>query len=293
VNWWDYESSGPIEVQGGIKAKSKRGAIGEQWWSQRFLAVLDSYGMAGRLQRGRSYARRGQVIEFTLGPGLVRARVQGSRPRAYAVSIGVRPLSDAQWDAVQARLGTAAVYRARLLAGEMPAEIEQVFADCGTPLFPQASRDLEMDCNCPDWGVPCKHLAAVCYVLAEAFDADPFAMLAWRGRERDQLLAALRGNRADPAGALAGPPEAGPGASPALRVLADVTGSLAEPAAGFWSPGLSPARLRALPQSPATPPDLLLRLSDPPDLTIRGRSLNDWLGPVYQRLAEEGEPLAE
>jgi uncharacterized Zn finger protein len=291
VNWWEYESSGPIEVQGGIKAKSKRGAIGEQWWSQRFLAVLDSYGMAGRLQRGRSYARRGQVIEFTLSSGQVRARVQGSRPSPYQVSIDVRPLTDVQWGAVLARLGTAALYRARLLAGEMPAEIEQVFVDCGTPLFPQASRDLEMDCNCPDWGVPCKHLAAVCYVLAEAFDADPFAMLAWRGRERDELLAALRGNRADPAGALAGPPEAGPGDSPALRVLADVTGDPS--AAGFWSPGLSPARLRALPQSPATPPDLLLRLSDPPAIEVRGRSLNDWLEPVYQRLAEEGEPLAE
>ena len=56
-----------------------------------------------------------------------------------------------------------------------------------------------MNCNCPDWGVPCKHLAAVCYVLAEAFDDDPFAMLAWRGKGRDELLAALRGTA--PAGA--------------------------------------------------------------------------------------------
>ena len=75
----------------------------------------------------------------------------------------------------------------------MPAEIEQVFADAGTPLFPALGRDLTMDCNCPDRAVPCKHLAAVCYVLAEAFDDDPFAMLAWRGRTRAELLAALRG----------------------------------------------------------------------------------------------------
>ena len=67
-----------------------------------------------------------------------------------------------------------------------------------------------MDCNCPDWGVPCKHLAAVCYVLAEAFDADPFAVLAWRGRERDDLLAALRGNRAGAGGrSRSGPDVAG------------------------------------------------------------------------------------
>ena len=62
----------------------------------------------------------------------------------------------------------------------------------GTPLFPRLASDLDMRCSCPDWGVPCKHLAAVCYVLAEEFDRDPFAMLAWRGKARDDLLAALR-----------------------------------------------------------------------------------------------------
>ncbi len=71
-----------------------------------------------------------------------------------------------------------------------------MFESCGTPLFPASSRDLTMSCNCPDWGMPCKHLAAACYVLAEAFDADPFAMLAWRGKGRDELLDALRGARA-------------------------------------------------------------------------------------------------
>ena len=73
------EASKPIAVEGGIKAKSKRGAIGSQWWSQRFIAVLESYGISGRLQRGRAYARKGQVLEFSLSVGKVAARVQGSR----------------------------------------------------------------------------------------------------------------------------------------------------------------------------------------------------------------------
>ncbi len=201
--WYRYESSGPIAVEGGIKARSKRGAIGEQWWSRRFIAFLESSGMSGRLQRGRSYARRGQVLEFALAAGKVTARVQGSRPSPYSVSIAVRPLTVAQWREVEARLASQALFRARLLAGEMPAEIEQVFADCGSPLFPEPSRDLTMSCNCPDWSVPCKHLAAVCYVLAESFDDDPFAMLALRGKKRDDLLAALRGR--------------GPAVSPASR----------------------------------------------------------------------------
>jgi uncharacterized Zn finger protein len=286
--WYEWESAGPIAVEGGIKAKSKRGAIGEQWWSRRFIAVLDSYGMSSRLQRGRAYARRGQVLEFTLAAGKVTARVQGSRPQPYQVSITVRPLTAAQWRAVESRLAGQALFRARLLAGEMPAEIEEVFAACGTPLFPESSRDLTMSCSCPDWGIPCKHLAAVCYVLAEAFDADPFAMLAWRGQGRDDLLAALRGKGAGaPAGA-ARPAVAG--TSQAVALLSDVTGApVAEALADFWSPGLSQARLRALPPSPVTPPDLLLRIADPPELQVRGIDLRDLLASAYDRLAAPEE----
>src|SRR6266851_1626633 len=148
--------------------------------------------MSGRLARGRSYARSGQVLDFELAPGYVTAHVQGSRARPYRVRIQVLPLTTGQWQKVERALAGQALFRAKLLAGEMPAEIEEVFAECGTPLFPRSARDMEMSCSCPDWEVPCKHLAAVCYVLAEAFDDDPFGVLAWRGKGRDDLLAALR-----------------------------------------------------------------------------------------------------
>jgi uncharacterized Zn finger protein len=285
--WRDYPTSGPIAVEGGIKAKSKRGAIGEQWWSRRFIAFLESSGIGGRLQRGRAYARRGQVLEFALHAGKVTARVQGSRPQPYQVSITVRPLTAAQWRAVEARLASQALFRARLLAGEMPAEIEQVFADCEAPLFPEPSRDLTMSCNCPDWSVPCKHLAAVCYVLAEGFDDDPFAMLALRGKGRDELLAALRGNSAGVAASQPADPGAGTaGTSPAQALLSDVTGApLADCLADFWSPGMSQARLRVLPANPVAPADLLLRLATPPAVEVRGTPLTDVLAPAYTRLA--------
>ena len=191
-SWQDWPPARPIRVDGGIKARSKRGAIGEQWWSRRFIGVLESYGMSGRLARGRSYARAGQVLDFELSQGKVTARVQGSRVRPYQVRIGVLPLTTAQWRRVMKQLASQALFRAKLLAGEMPHEIEEVFGECGTPLFPRSAADLDMHCSCPDWGVPCKHLAAVCYVLAEEFDRDPFAMLAWRGQGRDELLTALR-----------------------------------------------------------------------------------------------------
>jgi len=273
-DWRDWGPSRPIRVEGGVRAKSKRGAIGEQWWSRRFIAVLESYGMSSRLARGRSYARAGQVLEFSLAQGKVTAKVQGSRPRPYQVHIQVLPLTKPQWRRVEERLASQALFRAKLLAGEMPHEIEDVFAGCGTPLFPEAAGDLDMRCSCPDWGVPCKHLAAVCYVLAEAFDADPFGMLAWRGKGRDELLSAIRGGSGDPAA----PPV------PARPKLEDCVDR-------FWDAGLSPARLRALSAAPAVtgPPDLLLRMYEPPPVRVRGKDLLDVLTPAYQRLAADDD----
>jgi uncharacterized Zn finger protein len=249
--------------------------------------VLESYGMSGRLARGRSYARAGQVLDFELTQGKVTARVQGSRVRPYQVRIGVLPLTTAQWRRVQDRLASQALFRAKLLAGEMPHEIEEVFAECGTPLFPRSAADLDMHCSCPDWGVPCKHLAAVCYVLAEEFDRDPFGMLAWRGKARDDLLTALRRIQAG---------ETGPGrdapsdrSAPATGAGLDVPApALEECLDGFWSPGLSPARLRALATAPeAAAPGLLLRMFPPPPVTVRGQDLADVLGPGYERLAAD------
>ena len=292
--WYRYESSGPIAVEGGVKARSKRGAIGEQWWSRRFISVLESYGMSGRLARGRSYARAGQVLDFELSQGKVTARVQGSRVRPYQVRIGVLPLTTAQWRRVQDRLASQALFRAKLLAGEMPHEIEEVFAECGTPLFPRSPADLDMHCSCPDWEVPCKHLAAVCYVLAEEFDRDPFGMLAWRGKARNDLLAALRQIQASSAGA--GPGQDAPAAGAARPGLDVPSRPLEECLDGFWSPGLSPARLRALATAPdAGAPDLLLRMFPPPPVTVRRQDLADVLAPAYQRLAADdadgpGEP---
>jgi uncharacterized Zn finger protein len=271
VSGWDgpYPPSRPRRTVGGIKARSKRGPIGEQWWSRRFIDVLESLGLASRLSRGRSYARSGQVLTLDIGTGYVTATVQGSRVKPYRVRLTVDPLTTRQWRIVTDVLASRAVFRARLLAGEMPAEIEQVFADCGTPLFPRSARDLEMTCSCPDWEVPCKHLAAVCYVLAEAFDDDPFGMLAWRGKTRQDLLALLRRLPA--------------GREPAAnRPVIDVTDRpLAECADGFWTSPLSPARLRSLPPAAAAPPDLLLRSVEPPLLVVGGQDLAALLRPAY------------
>ena len=144
----------------------------------------------------------------------------------------------------------------------MPHEIEEVFTRVGLSLFPASARDLALDCTCPDQAVPCKHLAAVCYVLAERFDADPFAMLALRGRDRETLLADLRERRAE-----AGPAPAH--GTPLAEVLSEfyAGGPLPTPAAG-----------------PDTPSDALLDQVPPFPVEIRGITVSELLRPAYRAL---------
>lgn len=185
----------------GVRARTKRGSIGSQWWSRRFIDLLESFADPGRLSRGRTYARKGQVFDLKVAPYEVTAKVQGSAPDPYEVALGIDAIDEAGWRAVERELASRAVFRARLLAGEMPPEIEWVFAELGLALFPGEASDLHLMCDCPDWGDPCKHAAAVLYLLAEAFDDDPFLILEWNGRGRNELLAALRrggGTEPDP-----------------------------------------------------------------------------------------------
>ena len=193
-NWFPPPSH-PRPVEGGLKARSTRGAIAQTWWSERFIEVLEDIGIGNRLQRGRSYARKGQVISMDVGPGSITAQVQGSRTRPYRVRIGIAAFDKTEWAQAERALAGNAWYTATLLAGEMPEDIEEVFGTLGLSLFPTTARELSLDCSCPDHAVPCKHLAATFYLLAESFDEDPFAILAWRGREREDLLDNLQAAR--------------------------------------------------------------------------------------------------
>lgn len=183
-----FKPSTPRAAAGGIKAQSKQGGFGNSWWAKRWIAVLDGFHLGARLARGRSYARRGQVLDIDVATGLITAKVQGSRPRPYAVEIKVKTLANAD----RARLGKAlakqAIFAAKLLAGEMPQDIEQAFAGAGLSLFPARLDDLKTECSCPDWSNPCKHVAAVYYLMGEAFDRDPFLIFKLRGIDRDRLM---------------------------------------------------------------------------------------------------------
>ena len=189
--WRHRKPSVPREAKGGIKAHSKRGTFGESWWARRWITVLESFNIGARLGRGRSYARRGQVLSLEIDKGKVSAKVQGSRPKPYNVEFQVKTLSASDWRRLAKVLSRQAVFSAKLLTGEMPLDIEKVFKENGLSLFPEKLKDLKTACSCPDWSNPCKHIAAVYYLLAEEFDRDPFLIFKLRGMNREDLIAAL------------------------------------------------------------------------------------------------------
>ena len=194
MSWYQYyEPTQPKSVRGGIKATSKRGAFGQTWWGKRWENLLHEFNIASRLQRGKRYARKGQVRSIDVAAGHVTAEVQGSRSQPYAIDIRLRTFSDDEWDTLLAALRRQPYVAAALLSGEMPPELESLAADAGLSLFPEAESDLQTDCSCPDWSNPCKHIAAVYYLLAEEFDRDPFLLLRLRGLSRGALLKRLGG----------------------------------------------------------------------------------------------------
>jgi uncharacterized Zn finger protein len=276
--------SRPRPVENGLVARSTRGGIGEQWWSRRFIEVLESFALGTRLTRGRAYARKGQVRSLSVTPGEVIAVVQGSRVTPYRVRIGLPVFRRLIWAKAEVVLAEQAIHSARLLAGEFPPELEPVLAGIGAPLFPARLSDLKLICSCPDHAVPCKHIAAVFYLLAEQFDDDPFLILLWRGRGREELLKQLRELRGDGDDGAADPVEQPAdhrqiGAA-AVLVL-DRAGQVSPDPLTFWTAG----EVRPLPSHPELPVDLLLRSLPVPGAALGGARLLGQLAPLYPRLS--------
>src|SRR5882672_6824019 len=277
--YWDdyyYEPSRPIEAKGGIKSQSKRGQFGTNWWAKRWIAVLESFNIGARLTRGRSYARSGQVLSIDIDKGVIKSKVQGSRPKPYDITIKVKTLSDADWRELARSLSTQAIFAAKLLAGEMPQEIEEAFAGAKLSLFPEKLRDLETNCSCPDWSNPCKHIAAVYYLLGEEFDRDPFLIFKLRGVTREEF-----GKLLGATGVAKAEVEAD---EPLVLALPE---TLQADAGAFWSGGKLPddffGEVRLPPVSAALPK----RLGNFPFWRGSEHFL-DALAPVYAQAAPHG-----
>ena len=259
----------------GIKVKK----IGTTWWGQRWIEALEklSWEYANRLMRGRTYARAGRVHDLEAVSGTVSARVTGSRPTPYTVTLRLRRLPAAAWAKALAAMAKEAIFAAQLLAAEMPKDIDRAFRAAGVSLFPVKQGDLTTECSCPDWANPCKHIAATHYVLGEAFDRDPFILFEFRGRTREQVLSALRRLRA---GTSAGTGTTDPATSSITAIVASV--SLDKAAAEGFERFRAPLKLlRFRIEAPVVPALVLRQLGAPPSWSLH-ESPAEAFGAVYQ-----------
>ena len=257
---------------------ARGGELASSWWARRWMSTLDGFGWGGRLSRGRAYARNRRVVDVEVAPGVVRARVQDVRPAPYRIEMTVEPFADAVWDRVVGALARQAIYTAKLLAGDLPAEVVQLCDTAEAPLFPGHPDDIAMRCSCPDWAVPCKHLAAVHYALAAELDRDPFLLFRLRGRTREELTAALRARRGSFGSAGAVALEAASQAPDAADGEPDVAEEI--PVDGFWEHGPELDNLHFEIRPPDVPGAVLRLLGRPPGWGNQDEML-DTLGALY------------
>jgi len=271
-------SAGPLSAAAGTATGQGSGEQAATWWSRRFIALLESFGVGSRLERGRSYARGGQVTELEVEPGIVLAKVQGTRYTPYRVRIRAKLLSEHQWRRAERAMAARALPLAQLLAGQMPPDIEELFRASKLTLFPSEYGDLKATCTCPDEQSPCKHIAAVYYLLAERFDVDPFLIFTWRGRTQDELVEGLRARRRGSRTKVV----------PAARPEA---ARPEEAAVSFWDCGPALEELCVSPLA-AEAPDALLRQLGPAPVDAGDRDVAAALAGMYQRLAVAAERRA-
>ncbi len=276
----DFVPTKPIAAKDGIKAHSQRGSFAKNWWAERWIQALERLVDSGRLSRGRSYARKGQVLSIEETKTGIAARVQGSRPAPYKIVIQVSPLSDAQWEKVIDALAEQAIFTAQLLAGEMPQDIDAAFRAAGVSLFPAKGGDLTTNCSCPDYANPCKHVAATHYILGERFDEDPFLLFRLRGRTQEQILQGLRQRRAGQDFVEDEDEEDEP----------EVVIPLEETLSRFWELGQPLEAFSVSIHPPAIESPLLKRLGEASFVPAPG--IQTLLRPAFQSISREAQEMA-
>ncbi|WOB45175.1 metal-binding protein [Thermoleptolyngbya oregonensis NK1-22] len=259
-----------------------------EWWAQRWVDVLESFGWVRRLARARNYAREGNVLSIEFRGAKVHARVQGTAPEPYKVTLSLDPFDDEQWQYVIESLSQQAIFSAKLLAGEMPQNIEEVFTANGLSLFPFTKFDIHSRCSCPDPANPCKHIGAVYYVLGDRFSEDPFVLFQLRGRTKEQIISELRRLRS------ASPDAPPPEETPNLPTAPPVSASSAIALQTFWQydQQLEPSLVViAPPPSSETVLDLLgqmpLRSEGSTSGSVSAHAVNEYLRSLYSQVAQQ------
>ncbi len=198
MSWYFYRTqrkdnfSSTQPPKEGLKPKVLKGKFNGKWWANRWLESLEQFIDQRKMTQGRTYARKGTVVSLEEKRGVITAQVKGERYSPENIKIKLKPLSEQKWEQILNKMAGKALFEAKLLNGELPQEIEEIFEEAGSSLFPKNSSDLEYQCSCKNQNQPCKHVAAVFYLLAERLDEEPFLLFKMRGKSREEVIEAIR-----------------------------------------------------------------------------------------------------
>jgi uncharacterized Zn finger protein len=271
------------------------------WWARRWQTWLKQLALDTDAEGGLRGCR---VKRMEISPGLIQAQVQDRELGAVAVEIRLAVLQDAQWERVIDALGSQAIYAAQLLAGNMPPEIEDVFAQAGASLLPASLDEVQQSCStCPPGARPCRPIAAVYWQLGEMVGEDPWLLLRLRGRDRQQVLTSIHERRnmgAEPANRPS-TPVSQPGADTergfytpvpgGVAATLDETPSLEDQIGDYWGRRKVLEEIHHHLSRPVVELALLRRLG-PPTPTFDGQDAYGQLQTVYRRVTERVWALA-
>jgi uncharacterized Zn finger protein/superfamily II DNA or RNA helicase len=176
---------------------AERITYGKTWWGQQWLNALNNIDMANRLPRGKAYANKGAVQGLKIDGNQISASIKGAAPRPYRSKLSVPLFPDGDKTLLLAEIQENPAILAQLLNRQLPSELTDFAQQQGIELFPNTFDDLTMGCSCPDYALPCKHLAAVVYVIANEIDRNPFLVFQLKGLD---ILGELEKLKADSPG---------------------------------------------------------------------------------------------
>lgn len=198
----------PRKVRGGVKIPAGDVASPTAWAAQRWLRLLEVAAEGAKLVEGLEYARSGQAKRIGMAPGRIEGVIQGRSERPYATIIAIDMIPHETWDKVVETMAEGSLYAAKLLAAELPPNIEDAFAPMSLKLFPVEPSEVRHCCTCFDWraengseatvpkeGKWCKHVACLGYLLAQKLAQEAFTIFMLRGLEGQELLERLRQRR--------------------------------------------------------------------------------------------------
>ncbi len=244
------------------------------WAAQQWSALLNGLGPASQsaLRRARTIVRDNRIVRAQAQVGVIEIQSPGSYWRNATTRVRMRPISDPTWERIIEELTTEASVAARLFAGELPPQIERVFATAGAQLFPGSSADIKATCDCREFEQPCRHIIALHLFFAAQLETNPLLIFLFRGRPATEVMEALRERWVAPANTNEAPgareENADDGATAPLRQ------------SRFFTAGPALEQFAVTPTEPQAQMALLRRLGRPPFTTERENPATA-LAPLY------------